>query len=75
MKRNIKRAIKLPDVKDKRISYALHSVDIAKKGCYNEDKKLLIDEGYGDYNMKLFRMKDRKKYITSIPTAFTPTIH
>jgi hypothetical protein len=31
-----------------------------------------IDGGYGDYCMKLFRVKDRMKYAADIPTLYTP---
>lgn len=74
MKPKNKKPIKLPDVNEKSLSYALHSIEVAAKGCYDDNKKLRLDEGFGDYNMRLFRFKDRKKYLKNIPSAFTPSI-
>jgi hypothetical protein len=41
-------------------------------GCY-ENGKLKIDGNIGDYHMSVFRLKDRKKRLKDIPSAFTKT--
>jgi hypothetical protein len=51
-----KRPMTLPDV-TKGTSYVFRSINTVKKGCYDESNKLRIDQGYGDYNMNIFRLK------------------
>ena len=62
-KKTNKKNISLPNVKEKEDSYALKAIDLAKKGCYNSNRQLKIDEGYGDYSMNLFRLKHKRKYV------------
>lgn len=64
----------MPEVNEKSLSYALHSINVASKGCYDNSKRLRLDQGFGDYNMRLFRLKDRVRYVKDVPSAFTPTI-
>lgn len=41
--------------------YFLKSMQlIEEKSCY-DNERLMIDGGYGDYKMSIFRVKDRKK--------------
>jgi hypothetical protein len=47
---------------------------LAKEGCYDQQKRLKIDGGFGDYNMKLFRFRERLKFVREIPSAFTSSI-
>jgi hypothetical protein len=51
-----KKPLTLPDV-TKGTSYVFRSINTVKKGCYDENNKLRIDQGYGDYNMSIFRLK------------------
>lgn len=51
-----KRPLTLPDVA-KATSYVFRSINTVKKGCYDENNRLRIDQGYGDYNMNIFRLK------------------
>lgn len=51
-----KRPLTLPDVA-KGTSYVFRSINTINKGCYDETNKLRIDQGYGDYNMRIFRLK------------------
>lgn len=74
MKVKGKKGVRLPEVTSQTLSYALHSIDLSNNGCYDTHTRLRLDNGFGDYNMRLFRPKDRKKYLKSIPTAFTPNI-
>jgi hypothetical protein len=69
-----RKSFKLPDVNERSPSYALHSIHVASKGCYDNNKRLRLDQGFGDYNMRLFRLKDRVRYVKDVPSAFTPTI-
>lgn len=64
----------MPNVKDTSISYVLNSIKIAKNGCYDDQKRLYIDGGFGDYNINLFRLRNKRKFIRDIPSSFTPTI-
>ena len=69
-----KNAVSLPSVREKDQSYVTQSIERVKKGCYGSNRQLKIDDAYGDHNMHLFRLKNKKKYIRDIPTALTPTI-
>ena len=69
-----KKSLKLPEVNEKSLSYALHSINVASQGCYDNNKRLRLDEGFGDYNMRLFRLRDKVRYVKDIPSAFTPDI-
>jgi len=73
MKKSGKRVVSLPSVRenDRNLSYIARSIDNAKKGCYENNRCLKIDEGYGDYNMKLFRLKSKRDYVRNIPTIFS----
>ena len=71
---NHRRPVSLPLVKGDNISYTLRSISLAKEGCYDKQKRLNIDGGYGDYNMKLFRFRERLKFVRDIPSALTPSI-
>lgn len=51
-----KRPLTLPDVA-KATSYVFRSINTVKNGCYDENNRLRIDQGYGDYNMNIFRLK------------------
>lgn len=74
MRKTHKKNFSLPNVKQKDSSYVAKSIDIAKKGCYNSNKELKIDDAYGDYNMNLFRFKNKRKFVRDIPTAFSGAI-
>ena len=51
-----KKPLNFPNV-SKGTSYVFRSINTVKKGCYDETNKLRIDQGYGDYNMSIFRLK------------------
>lgn len=53
--------------------YIKKSMKIIEEGCY-ENGKLKIDGSIGDYNMSIFRFKDRKRRINDISTAFTKSM-
>ncbi len=52
--------VTLPQVNSNERNYLMRSIDIAKKGCYDNNRKLKIDEGFGDYNMNLFRLRNKR---------------
>jgi len=56
MNQRVKRPLTLPDV-TKGASYVFRSINTIKSSCYDETNKLQIDQGYGDYNMRIFRLK------------------
>lgn len=74
MRRDKKETCSLPHTKLQQKSYVEKSLSIAKRGCYNSNRELKIDDGFGDYNMNLFRLRNKRKYIRNIPTAFSPEI-
>ena len=74
MKPRHKKSITLPNFNQKASTYTSRVIELSKAGCYDPQKRLKIDGGFGDYNMSLFRLKNRKKIVRNIPTAFTPTL-
>jgi len=60
MKSSIKKPVSLPKVRDSLTTYTLNSIEIAKKGCYSKNNTLLIDQNFGDYNMNLFRLRNKR---------------
>ena len=74
MRKGHKKNISLPNVNDKDKSYITKSIEMYKNGCYNSEKGINIDGAYGDYNMHLFRLKNRKNFTRNIPSAFTSNI-
>lgn len=69
-----RRPVSFPVVKSENISYTLRSISLAKEGCYDKNKRLLVDGGYGDYNMRLFRLRDKLRFVREIPSAFSSSI-
>lgn len=74
MKPRHKKSITLPNFNQKASTYTYKALELSKVGCYDQEKRLKIDGGFGDYNMYLFRLRNRKKMIRNVPTAFTPTL-
>lgn len=74
MKKSAKRVISLPSVSeaDHSLSYIARSIDNARNGCY-QNNRFKIDEGYGDYNMNLFRLREKRQYLRNIPSLFSQT--
>jgi hypothetical protein len=64
----------LPAIRTRTPPTALRAVALARAGCYDTQGHLLIDEGYGDHNMSLFRLRNRRKYLREVPSAFVPSI-
>lgn len=62
----------LPPLGQKHYSYIERTISFLEEGG-KEGKHLKIDGDFGDYRMRLFRLKDRKKYANDIKSVFTST--
>ena len=69
-----KRPKSLPVLFEPKKCYITKSINRIEKGCYDSKGRLAIDGGYGDYNMSLFRLKDKRKFIREVPSVFTAEI-
>jgi hypothetical protein len=53
--------------------YISESLRKVENGCYRNGN-LCIDDGFGDYRMSLFRLKDRNRCFNGNQSSFTPVL-
>lgn len=68
----VRKAASLPPLRKQEPSYIEKSMALLEAGCH-QDESLKIDGFYGDYRMKLFRLKDKNHYANNIKSIFTNT--